>query len=93
MHLQAVVSRQFRQGITQAEQHQGPATIGQHEAQIMILGHHAQHASQVLTNQRFGIIAGFAPVQFWAMVIGINVVLYAVGSWWLCERLLKRQLA
>jgi hypothetical protein len=49
-------------------------------------------ASQVLTNQRFGIVEGFEPVQFWAMVIGLNVALYAVGSWWLFGRLLKRQL-
>jgi uncharacterized membrane protein len=51
------------------------------------------HKIQVLTNPRFGIIEGFEPVQFWAMVIGLNVVFYAIGSWWLFGRLLKRQLA
>ncbi len=49
--------------------------------------------SQVLTNPRFGIIEGFAPVQFWTMVISLNVVLYVIGSWWLFKVLLRRQLA
>ena len=48
--------------------------------------------SQVLTNHRFGIVDGFEPVRFWTMVIGINLLLYALGSWWLFGRLLKRQL-
>jgi len=49
--------------------------------------------SQVFTNPRFGIMEGFEPVQFWAMVIGLNVVMYAIGSWWLFRVLLRRQLA
>lgn len=49
--------------------------------------------SQVLTNPRFGIMEGFEPVQFWAMVVGLNVVMYAIGSWWLFRVLLRRQLA
>jgi uncharacterized membrane protein len=48
--------------------------------------------SQVITNHRFGIAEGFEPVRFWTMVIVINVVLYAVGSWWIFGRLLKRKL-
>ena len=49
--------------------------------------------SQVLTNQRFGIVDGFDPVSFWTMVVAVNAVLYAVGSWWLFKVLLRRQLA
>jgi uncharacterized membrane protein len=49
--------------------------------------------SQMLTNQRFGIVDGFEPVTFWTSVVVINLVLYAVGSWWIFRRLLKRDLA
>jgi uncharacterized membrane protein len=49
--------------------------------------------SQIFTNPRFGIMEGFEPVQFWAMVLGLNAVLYAIGSWWLFRVLLRRQLA
>jgi hypothetical protein len=49
--------------------------------------------SQVLTNHRFGIAEGFEPVQFWTSVVVLNVALYAIGSWWIFSRLLKRDLA
>jgi uncharacterized membrane protein len=72
-----------------------PADLKAHKIQMAYswLGLMMAGFSQVLTNPRFGIIEGFEPVQFWAMVIGLNVVLYAIGSWWLFGRLLKRQLA
>ncbi len=74
--------------------HRRPADLRGHKIQMAYswLGLMMAGISQPLTNPRFGIMDGFEPVQFWTMVIGINVVLYAVGSWWLFRRLLKRQL-
>ena len=71
-----------------------PADLKAHKIQMACswLGLMMAGFSQVLTNPRFGIIEGFEPVQFWAMVIGLNVMPYAIGSWWLFGRLLKRQL-
>lgn len=48
--------------------------------------------SQIITNNRFGIAEGFEPLRFWTLVIVVNLALYAVGSWWIFGRLLKRQL-
>jgi uncharacterized membrane protein len=72
-----------------------PADLKTHKIQMAFswLGLMMAGISQVLTNPRFGIMEGFAPLQFWAMVIGINAVLYAIGSWWLFGKLLKRHLA
>lgn len=49
-------------------------------------------ASQILTNHRFGIVEGFEPLTFWTMFAAVNIMLYAVGSWWIFHRLLARQL-
>ena len=49
--------------------------------------------SQILANPRFGIVAGFEPLTFWSMVVGMNLVMYLIGSWWIFGRLLKRDLA
>lgn len=70
-----------------------PADLKIHKIQMAYswLGLAMAGVSQIVTNPRFGIIDGFEPVQFWAMVVGLNVVLYALGSWWLFGRLLKRQ--
>jgi uncharacterized membrane protein len=72
-----------------------PAALKAHKIQMAYswLGLMMAGFSQVLTNPRFGIIEGFEPARFWAMVIGLNLALYAVGSWWLFGKLLKRQLA
>lgn len=48
--------------------------------------------SQVLTNRRFGITEGFDPLTFWTTFALLNMLLYAVGSWWIFRRLLARQL-
>lgn len=75
--------------------HRQPGDLKTHKIQMAYswLGLMMAGASQILTNQRFGIVDGFDPLTFWAMVIGLNVVLYAVGSWWLFSKLLKRQLS
>jgi uncharacterized membrane protein len=72
-----------------------PGDLKTHKIQMAYswLGLMMAGISQIITNPRFGIMEGFEPVQFWAVVIGLNVLLYAIGSWWLFGRLLKRDLA
>ena len=74
--------------------HRRPADLKTHKIQMAYswLGLTMAGASQFLTNPRFGIMAEYDPVQFWARVIGLNELLYAAGSWWLFGRLLRRQL-
>jgi uncharacterized membrane protein len=71
-----------------------PADLKAHKIQMAYswLGVMMAGISQVLTNNRFGIVSGFDTVTFWSSVIGINVLLYAVGSWWIFGKLLRRQL-
>jgi uncharacterized membrane protein len=49
--------------------------------------------SQFLVNDRFGIAPAYEPMRFWTSFAVINAVLYAVGTWWIFARLLKRNLA
>lgn len=76
-------------------QNRQPGDLKTHKIQMAYswLGLMMAGVSQVLTNPRFGIIEGYEPVRFWGLVIGLNLLLYAIGSWWLFGRLLKRDLA
>ncbi|MBU6164795.1 MAG: DUF2306 domain-containing protein [Alphaproteobacteria bacterium] len=73
--------------------HRNPDALKTHKIQMAYswLGLAMAGISQVLTNHRFGIVDGFEPVRFWAMVVLINAALYAMGSWWLFRVLLRRQ--
>ena len=71
-----------------------PADLKAHKVQMAYswLGVMMAGASQVLVNPRFGIVEGFDTVTFWTMFAVINAALYAVGTWWIFGKLLKRQL-
>ncbi len=39
--------------------------------------------SQLLVNPRFGLSGVATSWQFWTMFAGINIAIYAAGSWWI----------
>ncbi|WP_310497001.1 DUF2306 domain-containing protein [Sandarakinorhabdus sp.] len=68
-----------------------PAHLRTHKIQMAFswIGLMMAGASQVLTNNRFGIVEGFTPTTFWVSVVGLNLAMYALGSWWVFRRLLR----
>lgn len=44
--------------------------------------------SQLLVNPRFGLSNFALGLAYWSVFAGINIAIYAVGSWWIFRRLL-----
>lgn len=68
-----------------------PAALRSHQTGMAYswLGLAMAGVSQPISNPRFGIAAAMTPTEFWMLLAGVNIVLYAVGSWWLFARLLR----
>lgn len=45
--------------------------------------------SQVASNPRFGIAQSMTMTQFWLVLLGLNLAMYALGTLWIFRRLVK----
>ncbi len=69
-----------------------PADLRRHKINMAYswLGLAMAGVSQYISNPRFGFAPALGPAGFWTLLAVANILMYAVGSWWLFARLLRR---
>ncbi|KPF61840.1 hypothetical protein IP88_15405 [alpha proteobacterium AAP81b] len=69
-----------------------PADLRRHKINMAYswLGLAMAGVSQYISNPRFGFAPALGPTGFWTLLAIANIGMYALGSWWLFGRLLRR---
>ncbi len=73
--------------------HGNPAHLRSHKIDMGFswLGLFMAFVSQLLVNPRFGIAEFTMGWRYWATFAAVNIVIYAIGSWWIFTRLAPKQ--
>lgn len=69
-----------------------PADLRRHKINMAYswLGLAMAGVSQYISNPRFGFAPALGQTGFWTLLALANILMYAIGSWWLFARLLRR---